>query len=155
MDEANEILRVLNSDLHLKIDEIKKSKDDLVKSNNSLLLANDELAKTNEKFAKVNKELALGNKELAQINKSIKHHQIKQNEFIYIASQELRTPTQPILGYVEILLSEPQSKFEYGEPVMRNAIRLQRTISDILCTSKIDNNMLTLNNERFNLTETN
>ena len=37
---------------------------------------------------------------------------------------------------------------------MRNAIRLQKTISDIRYITKIGNNMLTLNNERLNLTET-
>ena len=48
----------------------------------------------------------------------------------------------------------PQSNFEHGEPIMRNAIRPQKVISDILHISKIDNNMLTLNNERFSLSKT-
>jgi signal transduction histidine kinase len=37
---------------------------------------------------------------------------------------------------------------------LRNANRLKKIISDILDISKIDNNMLTLNNEQFNLAET-
>lgn len=118
------------------------------------MVAHEELAKTNEKFVKVNKELASVNKELARINEQVRQHSIMQKEFIHITSHELRTPTQSILGYVELLLLEPQSKFEYGEAIMRNANRLQNVISDILYISKIDNNMLTLNNERFNLTET-
>ncbi len=154
LDEANESLYLVNREIQAKIEEIKKSNNDLAKSNNSLLMANEELAKTNECFVKVNKEITAVNKELAQINEQIKHHNIKQKEFIHIASHELRTPTQSILGYVELMLLEPHSKFEYGEPIMRNAIRLQKIISDILDISKIDNNMLTLNNERFNLTET-
>ena len=133
---------------------MKNSKNELSKSNNSLLTANEELAKTNESFVKVNKELASVNKELAEINEQIKHHNMKQKEFIHIASHELRTPTQAILGYIELLLSEPQSKFEYGEPILRNAKRLQKTISDILFISKIDNNLLKLSNEGFNLEET-
>ncbi len=36
---------------------------------------------------------------------------------------------------------------------MRNAIRLQNTLTDILDMSKIDNNALTLNKEQFNLNE--
>lgn len=154
LDEANESLYLLNSDLKAKIDEIKKSKNDLVQLNNSLLMANEEMSKTNEKFAKVNRELAAVNKELVQINEIMKDNSMKQKEFIQITSHELRTPTQAILGYVELLLLEPQSRFEYGEPIMRNAIRLQKIISDILFISRIDNNMLTLNNERFSLTET-
>jgi signal transduction histidine kinase len=114
-------------------------------------MANEELAKANGRFVKVNKELASVNKELAEINEQIKHHHMKQKDFIHIASHELRTPTQAILGYVELLLSEPRTRLEYGEPIMRNATRLQKTISDILYISKIDNDMLTLSNEKFNL----
>ena len=146
------LLRLLNSELQVKIGEIKKSKNGL-KYDNSLLIANDELAKTNESFAKVNKELASVNKELARINEQIKHHNMKQKDFIQIASHELRTPSQSILGFIDLLLSNPQSKFEYGEPIMRNAKRLQRIIFDILDMSKIDNNTLVLNKEQFNLTE--
>ena len=118
-----------------------------MKSDNSILIANEELAKTNESFVKLNKEIA-------QINEQMKRHNIKQKEFISIASHELRTPVQSILGYVELLLSEPQSNFEHGEPIMRNAIRLQQVTSNILHISKIDNNMLTRNNERFSLSKT-
>jgi signal transduction histidine kinase len=154
LDEANESLHLLNNEIQAKIYEVKNSKNDLTKSENSLLMANEELAKTNEGFVKVNKELASVNKELARVNEQIKQHNMKQKEFIHIASHELRTPTQSILGYIELLLSEPQSKFEYGERIMRNANRLQKIISDILYLSKIDNNMLMPNYERFNLAET-
>jgi signal transduction histidine kinase len=58
------------------------------------------------------------------------------------------------LGYIELLLSRPHSRFEYGEAIMRNATRLQKAISDILSISKIDKNMLMPSNERFNLAET-
>lgn len=118
-----------------------------MKSGNNILIANEELAKTNESFVKVNKELA-------QINEQMKRHNIKQKEFISIASHEIRTLVQSTLGYVELLLSEPQSNFEHGEPIMRNAIRLQKVTSDIPHISKIDNNMLTLNNERFSPSKT-
>jgi hypothetical protein len=37
---------------------------------------------------------------------------------------------------------------------MSNAIRLQKTTSDTLYISMVDNKMLTLDNESFNLTET-
>jgi signal transduction histidine kinase len=52
---------------------------------------------------------------------------------------------------IELLLSEPEKKFEYEKPTMRNAERLQKTITEILDMSKIDNNALTLNKEKFNL----
>jgi signal transduction histidine kinase len=51
------------------------------------------------------------------------------------------------------LYEEPEKKFEYGDFIMRNAERLQKMISNIRDMSKIDNNALTLNKERFNLNE--
>ena len=51
------------------------------------------------------------------------------------------------------MYEEPEKKFEYGDFIMRNAIRLQKIISDIRDMSKIDNNALALNKEQFNLNE--
>jgi signal transduction histidine kinase len=101
----------------------------------------------------LNKELAAVNKELAQVNEQIKQYHIKQNEFIHIISHELKTPIQSITGYIELLLSEPEKKIEYGNSIIRNAERLQKTITDILDISKIDNNALVLNKEQFNIDE--
>jgi signal transduction histidine kinase len=42
---------------------------------------------------------------------------------------------------------------EYGKYIIGNAERLQKIISDILDMSKIDNNVLTLDKEQFNLNE--
>jgi signal transduction histidine kinase len=151
--EANDSLDLLNGDLNKKIKELNEAKQDLNNSDNSLLIISKELAETNAKFATVNKELAAVNKELAAVNGQIKQYHLKQNEFIHIISHELKTPIQSIMGYVEMLLSEPEKKFEYGKHIMRNEERLQKTITDILVMSKIDNNALTLNKEQFDLNE--
>ncbi|MGN6613553.1 MAG: ATP-binding protein, partial [Candidatus Nitrosocosmicus sp.] len=153
LQEVNQSLDILNGDVNKKINEIKQAKQDLKNSDNQLLIANDKLTETNEKFAAVNKELAAVNKEVFILNKQVKSHQEKQNEFINIISHELKTPIQAIIGYVELLLEQPEKKFEYGEQIMRNAERLQKMISDIRDMSKIDNNALTLNKEQFNLIE--
>ena len=105
-------------------------------------------------FQKMNKELVVVNKELVQVNEQIKQHNIKQKEFIAIASHELKTPTQSILGYIDCLQLDPQINHEYTEPIIRNAKRLQKIIFDILDMSRIDNNTLPLlNKEQFNLTK--
>jgi signal transduction histidine kinase len=151
--EVNQSLDLLNGNLNKKIKELKIAKQDLNNSDATLLIAHKEIAETNEKFAAVNKELVTVNKELVTVNEQIKQYHLKQNEFIHIISHELKTPIQAIMGYVEMLLSEPEKKFEYGKPIMRNAERLQKIITDILVMSKIDNNVLTLNKERFDLNE--
>ncbi|MGN6624443.1 MAG: histidine kinase dimerization/phospho-acceptor domain-containing protein, partial [Candidatus Nitrosocosmicus sp.] len=160
LQEVNQSLDILNGDVNKKINELKQAKQDLKNSDNQLLIANDKLTETNEKFAAVNRELVAVNRELAAVNKEVfilnkqvKSHQEKQNEFINIISHELKTPIQAIIGYVELLLEQPEKKFEYGEQIMRNAERLQKMISDIRDMSKIDNNALTLNKEQFNLIE--
>jgi signal transduction histidine kinase len=151
--EVNQSLDLLNRDLKKKIKELMEAKQDLSTSHTSLLIANDKLTETNEKFAVVNKELAVVNKEIVQLNEQIKQYQEKQNEFINIISHELKTPIQAITGYIELFFEQPEKKGEYGEGIMRNAERLQKIISDIRDMSKIDNNALTLNKEKFNLNE--
>jgi two-component system sensor histidine kinase VicK len=81
-----------------------------------------------------------------------------QKEFINIAAHELRTPTQPILGLSEILLSGKsngeQSNKELLKVINRNAQRLKQLIDDILVVTKIESQTLNLRNEQFNLNKT-
>ncbi len=121
-------------------------------ADNNLLFANNKLTEANEKFAKVNKELVAVNKELFLINNQMKQHNIKQKEFIAISCHELRTPLQIILGYVEMLLVKP-SNIEYVKFIKRNAERLQNILANLIDISKIDNNLLILYKEKFNLGE--
>jgi signal transduction histidine kinase len=74
-----------------------------------------------------------------------------QRDFINTAAHELRTPTQVILGYAEILSAEPEKSTEYVSPILRNAERLRKLTEDILDLEKIDSQTLTLNKEQFNV----
>ena len=104
LKEANASILASNDALKLKVKEQNKSNKLLLESDNNLGLVIKELAETNEKFAKVNKELAAVNKELALANEQIKQNGNMQIEFINIASHELRTPIQPILGLTQTLI---------------------------------------------------
>ena len=118
---------------------------------------------------KSNKELQLANKELVNNN-------LQQKEFINTAAHELRTPTQAITGYIELidelfkdLLDEKiritlrdQGKektilqlSKYQQLVLKNATRLNDLINDLLDLAKIDllDNDLRLNKERVDLIE--
>jgi len=82
------------------------------------------------------------------------YHNKIQNEFINIASHEIKTPVQSILTYSELLHSSPNEiRPEYIEAIYRNALRLQRLSKNLLDITKIENHTLTLKNERFDINE--
>jgi signal transduction histidine kinase len=105
-----------------------------------------ELKKSNDSLAESNKQLALANEQL-------KVHDKMQQEFINIASHEMKTPTQAILGYSKLIQRHPERKEEMLEAIARNATRLQRLTNDILDVTRIETQSLKLNIERVNLNE--
>ena len=90
---------------------------------------------------------------LASANEQLKVHDKMQKEFINIAAHELRTPTQAILGYAELLQMEPSEGEEMVKAIYRNSVRLQRLTSDILDVTRIESEALKLDKERFNLSD--
>jgi two-component system, OmpR family, sensor histidine kinase VicK len=74
-----------------------------------------------------------------------------QKEFINIASHEMKTPTQAILGYTGLLRQHPEKRDEMIQGISRNALRLQRLTNDILDVTRIESQTLNLNKEQFNL----
>jgi signal transduction histidine kinase len=155
LKEANDSLLASNGALKSKIKELNKSNNALLRSDNNLGLVIKELAETNEIFAKVNKELAAVNKELALANEQIKQNGNMQIEFINIASHELRTPIQPILGLTQIILSKIKDteQIELLDTVIRNAKRLKQLTDDIFDVTRIESRSLNLNKEQFDLNE--
>ena len=100
---------------------------------------------------RVKDNLADINKQLAEANEQLKIHHKMQEEFINIASHEIKTPTQAILGYSEMSEMEPERSKEYLQPILRNARRLQKLTNDILDVTRIESQSLNLNKERVNL----
>jgi signal transduction histidine kinase len=173
LKQSSDSLLAANEELKLRTEKLDNSNQALFESNQELALVNKELATTNKRFAETNKrfaevnneltsankQLGVVNQELALANEQIKLHDETMTDFINIASHELRSPTQSIIGYSELL----QLSFEDGkqddqtkkalEAILRNANRLERLAKDILDVSKIDSHRLTLNKELFNLNE--
>ena len=112
-----------------------------------------ELKTANDSLAESNQQLALSNKQLALANQQLKIHDKMQNEFINIASHEMKTPTQAILGYSKLIQRHPEKRDEMIQAISRNASRLQRLTSDILDVTRIESGSLRLNLETFNLNE--
>lgn len=180
--DINESLHLLNNEVRIKTEVIKKTKKDLTEIERNLFVANDKLTETNEKFALTNKELAIVNKELVVANEQIKQLVLKQKEFIDITAHELRSPIQAISGNFELieilhipsllknsLTKQDNINNEFESLVKdkhrleqftkglvstyRNSLRLEKLVNDILDVSRIENNRLPLHKEFFNLNE--
>jgi two-component system, OmpR family, sensor histidine kinase VicK len=93
------------------------------------------------------------NRQIALANEQLKIHDRMQKQFINIAAHELKTPTQGILGFSDLLKRYPEKREELTEAICRNAIRLQRLINDILDVTRIESQNLELNKEQLNLND--
>ena len=76
-----------------------------------------------------------------------------QKEFINIASHEMKTPTQAIMGFSEMLEVYPEKSKEMIEAIKRNARRLHRLTNDILDVTRIESQTLKLVKEKVNVNE--
>jgi signal transduction histidine kinase len=122
----------------------------LIKWNNIL---NKEVKKRTEQLEETNKQLSLSNQQLALANEQLQIHDKMQKEFINIASHEMKTPTQAILGYSDLLQTHPEKQEEITQRIKRNAVRLQRLTNDILDVTRIEGQTLKLNKQQFNLNQ--
>jgi two-component system, OmpR family, sensor histidine kinase VicK len=85
------------------------------------------------------------------LNEELRRADKMQKEFINMASHELRTPTQAILSYSELLQKHPERKEEMIQAMSRNAARLQKLTDDILDVTRIESETLMLKIEPVNL----
>ncbi|VFJ14799.1 sensor histidine kinase [Candidatus Nitrosocosmicus franklandus] len=179
--EANESLSIANTKIRKKIEEIKNARKDLTELEMDLLVANNQVKELNERFALTNKELAKVSKDLIVAHEEIKQLVLKQKEFVDIAAHELRTPIQALSGNFELIEMDIPSLLKNSAKAMettikeferlikdkprleqfrnrlissyKNSRRLEKLVSDILVTSRIENNKLQLHKEPFNLNE--
>jgi len=97
--------------------------------------------------------------ELKGLNEQLKYKDRLKDQFINIAAHELRTPIQPILGLTEVIRSRSAASAthkqdeEFLEIIIRNAKRLRGLSEKILDISKIENRILRLDKERFDINE--
>jgi signal transduction histidine kinase len=109
-----------------------------------LEMANLSLKKSNQGLEDANRKLSIANEQLSS-------HDKMQNEFINIASHEIKTPAQAILFYSDLLQGLPEGNPSAVQAIVKNAYRLQRLTSDILDVTRIESKTLRLNKVKFNL----
>lgn len=84
---------------------------------------------------------------------ALKNKEKLQNDFISIASHELRTPIQPILSYAELASRGTIKTDEALKVILREGKRLQRLTNDILDVSRIDSGRITYDMEKVLINE--
>jgi PAS domain S-box-containing protein len=80
-----------------------------------------------------------------------------KDQFVSLISHELRTPLSSILGYLELVLDDPDEPLtadqrQYLTTVERNAQRLLRLVGDLLFTAQVDAGRFSLQPEDVDLT---
>ena len=91
------------------------------------------------------------NKSLLYSYKKLEEHDTMEKEFINLAAHELRTPSQSIIGYSEMLRELPERNKLYEEAIFRNAERLHALVTNLLSVARIESQTMKLNKTSFDL----
>jgi two-component system, OmpR family, aerobic respiration control sensor histidine kinase ArcB len=86
-------------------------------------------------------------------NKTLEKHNVFQQDFIDIASHQLRNPILPIVGFSKTLRSKIQDStmLEYLDIIIRNGEKLRDIANDILDVSRLETNSLRINKDFFDI----
>ncbi len=97
------------------------------------------------------KEVKLKTSELTKANEKLKELDKMKDEFIGIASHELKSPLQPILGFAELAKSGDIDQKEAWDGVLQLTTKLQDLANAVLDVSKIESGKLELHLEKVNI----
>lgn len=104
--------------------------------------------------SELKKEIESKTHELSEANKKLQDLDRMKNEFISIASHELKSPIQPIFGFAELAQSGDIDQKEAWDGVTLLAKKLQDLANDVLDVTRIESSRLTLYPEKISLNET-
>jgi signal transduction histidine kinase len=90
---------------------------------------------------------------ITQMKNDLKEKDHLKDEFINVASHELRTPIQPIVSYVDLARKGVVGQDKAFQVVMDQARRLKRLADDILDVSRIEGRRLVLTKEYFSVND--
>jgi signal transduction histidine kinase len=90
---------------------------------------------------------------LAKTNEELKRKEKLKDEFIKIASHELKSPIQPILGLAGLALKGKIKHEEAWEVTLRQARKLEQLANDILDVSRIESGNLSCKMEKVRINE--
>ena len=99
------------------------------------------------------KEVKTKTNELQLANEKLKKLDQMKDEFIGIASHELKSPIQPIFGFAELAKSGDIDQNEAWDGVTELAKKLQDLANDVLDVSRIESERLILHKEKLWINE--
>ena len=88
-----------------------------------------------------------------QMQNELKDKKMLTNQFISVASHELKTPIQPILGFALLARKGHISQEEAWDGVLKEARRLQQLANDILDVSRIESGNLIYHIEKVRMND--
>ncbi|MGB9002790.1 MAG: HAMP domain-containing sensor histidine kinase [Nitrosotalea sp.] len=90
-------------------------------------------------------------KSLQKANEKLKKLNLLKDEFISEASHELKSPLNPIYGFVELAKCGDIDKEEALSGIVKQARQIEEVANKMLDIGKIDNSRLQISIEKFNL----
>ena len=118
-----------------------------------LVNAQDALASKNKELQILNVSLEQANEQLEVANEALKKLDKLKDQFIGVASHELRGPIHPILGYAAMAKSGKLEPLAAIDVIYNQALRLKQLASDILDVSKIESGNLSYNMQKVKIHE--
>ncbi|WP_278976090.1 HAMP domain-containing sensor histidine kinase [Nitrosopumilus sp.] len=107
----------------------------------------------NQTNSNLKSEIKMQTKNLQKLNEQLKTVDKKREEFISIASHELKGPIQPIFGFVELAKTGIISNQEALEGISNIALNLENIANNVLDLTKIENDELELHLEKNSINE--
>ncbi|MGI0065704.1 MAG: sensor histidine kinase, partial [Nitrosotalea sp.] len=99
------------------------------------------------------REVIRKTRSLQKANRKLEKMNILKDDFINIASHELKSPLHPIYGFVELAQNGDIDADEALAGISKQARQLEEVANRILDISRIDNGSLYLSYEKFNLSD--
>jgi signal transduction histidine kinase len=176
----HETLRLADEQLRTRVALLQATLEQAERLGEMLQVTNEELQTTNEELEITSTEIEMDNLELQTISQELRARLEKQqrarlqleelnrlkDDFIGIASHEIKTPLTSILGNVQLAMrhmsrlasgdTEPTSEQQQIQHALQRAQvhvqRLTRLVNDLLDTSRIQSHTLQLCFDRCDLT---
>lgn len=99
------------------------------------------------------REVIRKTKSLQKANRKLERINVLKDDFINIASHELKSPLHPLYGFVELAQNGDIDMGEALEGISKQARQLEEVANRILDIGRIDNGILQLSYEKFNISD--